>query len=229
MLRINVEGLISNSWAPFQDDILVDYRAAVKGRIFLKKKEVINGATINLSKVIGTVHPGYAGEHSLKDIIKMHPRKPELAPSYFRDTGDKPNWSFIEIDDKFYIQDGNFRTAVAKLFFYANSEALDGRNTISGVTVTRYSYDLESEALVKEILDTIKTNRVDYIECKILTGDDPLDGYLEVELRNTSRNINQFKRFHRDDLAVCVRELKRTNFLLRLFSKNDLQKFFKKG
>lgn len=141
--------------------------------------------SVDLSFVVGTTHPDYAGKSwgELKPVVgslegdfinnrdvAFQPLKRAVAnvgalarnPEYYLSKEEKDYWSFYEIDGQYYIASGNNRTIIGRYFFYLN----DLDPIVHGVKVTKSRFKrpklmpaIENsgrESLIKRLLNWLK-------------------------------------------------------------------------
>lgn len=92
--------------------------------------------SVDLSRVIATTHPDYAG--STWGDLKPRPVGPraetmkrqslnlsllEQNPDYYLSRDEKEHWSFYRLGDQYIIETGNHRTIYARFFLAANGLA----------------------------------------------------------------------------------------------------------
>ena len=114
---------------------------------FCIETEWKDNTSVNLSLVVGSIHPDYK-EHSWLWLLKHGKRMRENLsllfsnPQYYF-TEDKklPAMSYLDINNKYYVFiDGNHRTCIAKFLFYL----LNIESVLSGVETYRKVLDIEA-------------------------------------------------------------------------------------
>lgn len=114
--------------------------------------------SVDLKNVVGTCHPEYGGKtwgfllprrgslrgsipesEPLQQPLKRAERNVQLLaenPQYYVDHETKENWTFLEVDGRYYIAEGNNRTVIARFFLAANNLS----EIIHGVTIKRCNW-----------------------------------------------------------------------------------------
>lgn len=115
-------------------------------------------ASVPLNQVVGTYHPNYANQtwiDLLPARFKSEKNIPDFSeknnfermkngeanayefcknPKYYFSDEKKENWGFYKFGEKFYIEDGNHRTVIAKFFLNLNNLP----EVVNGVSVTEF-------------------------------------------------------------------------------------------
>lgn len=69
------------------------------------------------------------GKERTADLLK--------SPKYYLESTPKPNWSFFQIGDFYYINQGNHRTVIARYFYFFNGLP----EIIRGVHIDKYALE----------------------------------------------------------------------------------------
>jgi hypothetical protein len=130
---------------------------------FVQTHNWLDGGSINISQVIGTRHPDYAGL-SWDEFLRQGKRMAanhalwESNPGYYTEQAHKePEMSYLSLDGQrwFVDADGNHRTCIARFDF-----ARQGRTMLHGVTQADWRFDHAFADVFAEIQDVILERRL---------------------------------------------------------------------
>lgn len=116
-----------------------------------------NSYSVNVFEVVGTAHPDYIGLSwidMLKEGKRMRLNLSLLAsnPDYYYEQEKKePVMNYTKINNEIYIsQEGNHRTAIAKVLFYHT-----GHYMIHGIDYNEYGVDFNMIKLFEDVKDLL--------------------------------------------------------------------------
>lgn len=198
---------------------------------FCNEKIWFSDASINVFNVIGSRDCNWVGR-SWKDIVLYGKRAQENAfllvqnPFYYLERKNKsPSISYLKIgSDLFVNDDGNHRTAFAKLLFLKIN-----RIQLDGVEVKDYKIDFRFKQLYDELYQIYFKKRVKFIIIKTTIGrDDGIGWYRDfyslrlkiVDLTNNKTLLLE----NTDEMDMFKRELQSKNFMNR-FKRNKFIDF----
>ncbi len=139
-------------------------------RLFVQEHRRMDGATIDLNEVAGTMHPDYGGL-TWKELLdrgrRMHINLPLYLenPHYYYERDKKnPTMYYLRVldgenDEDLYIgEDGNHRTCIGKFEL-----ARKGNTMFYGVVVDEYRIDMDLMRLFLEIRNEVTVKKLPYV------------------------------------------------------------------
>lgn len=198
---------------------------------FCNEKIWFSDASINVFNVIGSRDCNWVNRN-WKDIVMYGKRAQENAillvqnPSYYLEKKIKmPSMSYIKIgSDIFVDNDGNHRTALAKLLFTKIN-----RVQLDNVEVKDYKIDFKFKQLYEELYQIYFKKRVKFIIIKTTIGrDDGIAWYrefysLRLKIVNQVNNKTLLLE-NADEMDMFKRELQNKSFMNR-FKRNKFIDF----
>ncbi len=144
-LRTDIHAVLAERMPAFANDVLVPFSEYDLRPQTLERRPMQN-QIVDLSRVIGTMHPDYSGytwlellgggnatsTPQLKRIDKAMSNA-QSNPDYYSSALTKDEWYFYLVDGRYYIgENGNHRTVLARFLLACNGMP----TTVSGVHVT---------------------------------------------------------------------------------------------
>ena len=207
---------VQNEPPDFHSDELCVYRNWASEIFFLEEDEHLKSVNVDISKVIGhdQIYGVMTWQYMLHNLKRIESRLQDLAdtPGYYTDDAVKDDWSFIEVEDQLFIDDGKHRTTILRYLAYYNPSEFPDGAIARNVELTRRHIDYQTMDLVCSVKKKLKP----YEHMKIEYIGDPYRGH-KWQLLNLSQDNGQI--LFRDQLAELDHDLTTTNFIKRLIGK----------
>ena len=198
----------------FHKTILSRYHQDIDGYFFLNDDTYNDSCTIDLSKVVG--HSQGYGEmdwsHMLHNLKRIKKSLAELEsnPDYYL-SEEHYGWSFIQVDDKFYISQGKHRTTIARYFLHFNPELFPDGPLIKGAGLTIKNVDHDLTNTITRIRNLLL--HPDFLHLGFHVLDD-LRGTRRFSISNPYQNRSRWF-FRADELEKLVDALNSSSGLRR--------------
>lgn len=195
-----------------------------EARRFLIREEVHQNTEVDLSKIVGTSHPSYAG--GAWESLIFHGKK---SNTNLADLAKTPDYYFSEmkgveltqIDENIFVDGGgNNRTVISKFFFYFNKEKI-GHSRIRGVRLTKLFIDWDAFKNFQRIEGFLKKNELTHISIDHSTRFPK-----KIFIHNS--NANCCIHLSYTDLVQVADSLESSCFFKRLFGLG-YHKYFRNG
>lgn len=176
---------------------------------------------VDVSKVVG--HSQGYGPLTWYDLISGKGTKRiaralrELSdnPDYYLSFDKKKDWSFIEVEDRYYICTGKHRTAVLRYFAHFNPQLFESGPVIKGVDIIRRKIDYELESTIKRIRRLLNNSSLSHLRFGIVNGDRESRRFY---LANEASNFG-YLFIDREQLCNVADHLEQDSTVKRIFGK----------
>jgi hypothetical protein len=161
-LHSNLREYVNNNppdWARnIMEEFSVEHRALIDR--YAVSKYWCASESINVMDIAGTAHPDYAGKSWLNLLDNGKRMDSNLSllvknPGYYYEKELKnPTMTYVRIDDKTFIGEGNHRTCIARFLFH-----YQGLTILHGVSVKSYIIDYGFKSVYEDFEAMLKKLR----------------------------------------------------------------------
>lgn len=226
-LKTNIREYLDKTPPNFYGEKLVQLDEYVEESIRLFSSQTSKIEDVDATKIIGhnqcysTIPWGRLCSDPERLDLSLSELKAE--PEYYLDDDvEKIHWSFINIEDKYFIESGKHRTLIFKCLHYYNPNFFKDGAIIKDVMVTTMCIDSELEKVVHKIAAILATQKYQHLKLRFWKE---LGSNYQFEIKNKA--TNRAKVYSQEDIVDFLDILETSNSLK--VAQIDKYKFLRKS